>query len=238
MLFFYIRHGDPIYIPDSLTPLGMRQAEAVAKRLALYGIDEIYASTSERAKLTAKPTCEILKKEMVELDFANENYAWQELTVKKEDGSSTWMFGHTPTRALLTQPDMVALGEQWYTHPAFANYDFKGGIERIRKEADGFFCQLGYEHIGGTGKYKVLDDNQKRIALFAHQGFGLAFLSCLLDIPYPSFCTHFDMGHTGMTVIEFRNEDGFAIPHVLTVSDDAHLYREGLPTKYSNQIYF
>ena len=46
MLLFYIRHGDPIYNPDSLTPLGHRQAEAVAKRLALYGIDEIYASSS------------------------------------------------------------------------------------------------------------------------------------------------------------------------------------------------
>lgn len=33
MLLFYIRHGDPIYIPDSLTDLGKRQAEAVARRL-------------------------------------------------------------------------------------------------------------------------------------------------------------------------------------------------------------
>ena len=37
MIFFYIRHGDPIYNPDSLTPLGMRQADAIAKRLSLYG---------------------------------------------------------------------------------------------------------------------------------------------------------------------------------------------------------
>ena len=27
MVFFYVRHGDPIYSPDSLTPLGERQAE-------------------------------------------------------------------------------------------------------------------------------------------------------------------------------------------------------------------
>lgn len=38
MLLFYVRHGDPIYNPDSLTPLGERQAEAVAKRLALHGV--------------------------------------------------------------------------------------------------------------------------------------------------------------------------------------------------------
>ena len=58
MLFFYIRHGDPIYNPDSLTVLGEKQADALAKRLSLYGIDRIYSSSSNRAMLTAKPTCD------------------------------------------------------------------------------------------------------------------------------------------------------------------------------------
>ena len=56
MLLYFIRHGDPIYNPDSLTPLGERQAEAVAKRLALFGVNKIYASTSNRAILTATLT--------------------------------------------------------------------------------------------------------------------------------------------------------------------------------------
>ena len=34
MLLYVIRHGDPTYSPDALTPLGHRQAEAVEKRLA------------------------------------------------------------------------------------------------------------------------------------------------------------------------------------------------------------
>ena len=57
MLFFYIRHGDPIYTPDSLTPLGKRQAEAVAKRLCLYGVDKVFASSSTRESMTSDPTC-------------------------------------------------------------------------------------------------------------------------------------------------------------------------------------
>ena len=63
MILYYVRHGDPIYNPDSLTPLGQRQAEAVGKRLALYGIDEVYSSDSNRAMQTAEPTCQLLKKE-------------------------------------------------------------------------------------------------------------------------------------------------------------------------------
>ena len=92
MLFFYVRHGDPIYNPDQLTPLGKRQAEAVAKRLALYGIDKIYASTSNRAIQTAEPTAEILKKEIAQLDFAKEHYAWQEFTAKNSNEQVQWLF--------------------------------------------------------------------------------------------------------------------------------------------------
>ena len=46
------------------------------------------------------------------------------------------------------------------------------------------------------------------------------------------------MCHTGMTVIDFKEEGGYAIPKLLTLSSDAHLYREGLPTKYNNIRYF
>ncbi len=60
MLFFYIRHGDPIYEPDSLTVLGQKQADALAKRLSIYGIDRIYSSPSGRAVQTAKSTCDLV----------------------------------------------------------------------------------------------------------------------------------------------------------------------------------
>ena len=73
MLLFYIRHGDPVYDPDELTPLGHRQAESVARRLALFGVDEVYSSSSTRAMQTAQPTCELLHKELITLDFLNEN---------------------------------------------------------------------------------------------------------------------------------------------------------------------
>ncbi len=65
MILFFIRHADPVYSPDSLTPLGSRQAESLAKRLSLYGLDEIYASSSNRAIMTAGPTCELLKKKLL-----------------------------------------------------------------------------------------------------------------------------------------------------------------------------
>lgn len=239
MLLFYIRHGDPTYDPDELTPLGKRQAESVAKRLALYGIDSIYASTSNRAIQTAQPTCELLKKEMTLLDFANEHHAYLDFSIVKEDGRRIWAVEELATRRLLASAEMRTLGENWYTHPALPACNFKGGMERIRQASDQFLASLGYEHIPGSGTYKVTKSNPNRVALFAHNNFGLAFLSNILDIPYPAVCSHFDMGHSNMTVIHFKEEDdGLSAPVILSFSNDSHLYRDGLPTKFNNTYYF
>lgn len=233
MLFFYIRHGDPIYEPDSLTPLGERQAEAVAKRLAMYGIDRVYSSTSTRAIQTAKPTCELLKKEMTLLDFTNEKYAAEQLWI-----NDTWIFSDDSCRELFTDNSIKELGYKWYNHPKMREHTFKNGIERVYDESDKFFKTLGYEHIRYTGKYKVIKSNDERIALFAHGGFGLTFLSAVLDIPAPIIYNHFDICHTGMTVIEFNEVNGYTIPKLLTLSSDSHLYKEGLPTNYNNILKF
>lgn len=238
MLFYFIRHGDPIYDPDSLTPLGHDQAEALSKRLAICGLDEIYSSTSNRAILTARPTCEKLGIEPKLLDFANEAHTWAELTVNREDGKPgiTWLFYNRRTSMLFNSKEIRDLGDRWYDHPAFAEKNYEKGIKRIYDASDEFFASLGYKHERYTGKYKTVAHNGKRVALFAHQGFGLAFLSCVLDIPYPQFCTHFDITPTGMTVIEFTDNGGYTIPKVLMHSSDSHIYKEGIPTLYNGCI--
>lgn len=232
MLFHYIRHGDPIYDPDSLTPLGERQAEAVGKRLALHGVDKVFSSTSNRAYLTSKPTCELLRLgEPTKLAFAEEGLAWRRTATYNEDGVNTWAFYSGKHIRLFTTPEVYELGHRWYEHPELT--EFKAGFEALYDDVDAFFLSLGYEHERYTGRYKIVKPNKERVALFAHQGFGIAFLSCLLDIPYPIFCTRYDLCHTGMTTIDFCEYGDFAVPKVLVHSSDAHLYKEGLPTKYN-----
>ena len=213
----------------------MRQAESVAKRLSLYGVDKIYSSTSNRAIQTAKPTSELTKNDIELVDFANESYAWNDLTIKR-NGSKRWLFEDDETRLLFADESMTTLGNKWYEHPLMSN--FKNGMDRIYKDTYDFFKLLGYEHIRNSAKYRIVNQNNERVALFAHQGFGLAFLSVVLNIPYPMIANHFDICHTGITAIEFQEIDGFAIPRVLILSSDSHIYREGLPTKYNNTIFF
>ena len=238
MLLYYVRHGAPIYDPDSLTSLGHRQAEAVAHRLSVHGIDKVYASTSNRATQTAIPTCEILHLPLHPVDFCHEAHAWDELTIDDPEVGKTWLFASKQVKKLFSGKEIRAYGDDWYDHPMFKDYDYRAGMARIRRETYAFLSSLGYEHDDQRCAYRITRPNNDRIALFAHQGFGMAFLSVLLDIPYPMVSIHFDMTHTGVTVIEFKDEgDGYAIAKALMVSNDSHLYRYGLPTLYCGETY-
>lgn len=224
MLFIYIRHGEPIYDPDSLTELGKKQAEHVAKYLSIKGIDHIYSSTSNRAIQTALPTTKLLNKDIIYLDFANEKHVWNHLTIPTPTGRD-WLFHSKEITDFFKNQEIIDLGMKWYEHPKFINLPFKEEMNRILNESDRFFETLGYKHLG-NGKYKVIKENNDRVAMFAHQGFGLAFLSLLLNIPYPSFCTHFRLGHAEITFIEFKNEEGYAYPRVISLSNDSHLQQK------------
>lgn len=237
MLFFYIRHGTPTYNPDALTPLGKRQAEAIGKRLAMYGIDKIFSSTSNRAYETAIPTSELLRKEIVQLDFANESHAWHDFAVDIGENKKTWAMALPEYKALFSRSDVLTMGRDWHKHPLFAETNFSAGAERVQKEADAFFASLGYEHDLENNRFKAVKPTNERVAMFAHHGFGMIFLSCILDIPYPALATKFTICHSGMTVIEFAGDD-IVYPKVLQLSSDSHLYREGIMTGYDNIIRF
>ena len=231
MFLYFVRHGDPCYDPDELTPLGHRQAEAIGRRLARSGLSRIYASPMNRAMQTAQPTAEMTGLKIEPLDFASEQHAWDELTLIDEDGKRAWACTHPATRRLFAEPSVRELGMRWYDHPAFAQQTYRAGMERIARESDAWLASLGYVREEREGFYRVERENSERIALFAHAGFGGAFFSHILGIPYPQYVHTFDLSHSCLTVVEFRGFEGVCIPRVMTLSNDAHLYHALLPVR-------
>ncbi len=238
MLLYYIRHGDPIYDPDSLTPLGQEQAKALSKRLLLHGVDKVYSSPSNRAMQTAQPISELLKKEIHLCPWADEALAARDFMVPNEKQGHTWCFYDPTVTAQFNSSAVRALDKKWYEYPDFTQYRFAEGVKRVDEAVDAFFLELGYRHDRENNRYEIVTPNHDRVALFAHQGFGMCFFSSMLDIPYPQFCTHFDFGHSSMSVIHFTEHGGFVYPKVLQVSNDSHLWREGILTGYHNVIKF
>lgn len=244
MLLFYVRHGDPIYNPDQLTPLGERQAEAVAHRLALFGIDEVYASPSNRAMQTAQPTCELTHKPLQILDFLNENALSETLELPVNEKKKSWFWSHPDYANLLARRDVREMGDRWYEHPAFRDFHFEKTIQPVQCQMDAFIASHGYEHDSDLGLYKVTErHHEKRIAIFAHECMGKLVLSHLLDIPMPYYAAHFELKHSAMTVIRFDDcasapgcgePKEYARARVLTLGSDSHLYRDGLPLVHSS----
>ena len=232
MLLYYVRHGEPIYEPDQLTELGHLQAAAAAKRLSGSGIAKIFASTSNRAMQTARPLCDLLGLEMETLDWCNEAHAWEELTLINKAGQKVWCELDPDMKILFARQDVRRMGRSWHTHPAFAGTRFGAGMERIQRETDRFLMSLGYRHDLENNCYYREDPRFEKVALFAHGGTGAAVMSCLLDIPYPMLAPKFGMNHTGITVVEFQEENGVVFPRVAAYSELSHLYGANLPLQF------
>ena len=234
MLLFIVRHGDPIYNPDSLTPKGHLQAQALAKRFAVNGLDEIYSSPLNRAKQTAQPTCDILGKPYTVEDWTSETKAADDLFCTYPDGHRGWVFQRQLSE-LKNNSTLNFNMQNWYTADCFKHdaERYKKGFERIGRDSDLFLARLGYERDGAV--YKILNPNNKRVAVFCHHGFGVTWLSHLLQIPPHIFWSSFNITHSGVTVLRFKNyENGITVPQCLCLSDTSHILREGLPFEYNN----
>ncbi len=240
MLLIYVRHGDPIYTPDQLTPLGERQAESVAHRLALFGVDEIYASTSNRAMQTAMPSCELLGKKLNTLDFLNENYLnGLKIPNEEKENKLSWVWSHPIYSQIITSRDVREMGDKWYDHPALERFHFENTILPINEQMDKLIASYGYEHDLEKGLYNITESHtEKRIAIFAHECMAKIVMSHLLDIPFPSYAAHFEMHTSAFSVICFdsgspigkeESRSQYARARVLSMSNDSHLYRDGLP---------
>jgi len=234
MLLYIVRHGDPDYENDSLTPLGVKQAQALSKRLAASGLDRIYTSPLGRARMTAEPTCRALGIEPEVLEWASENRAFADLSVERADGGREWSFGSCRNTEYKTE-ETSALGERWYEAYPFSKCNAKAGFERIQKGSDELLKSLGYERDGEI--YRIIKPSEERVAVFCHYGVGTTWIAHLLSIAPPVMWGTFLINHSSFTVIRFPNDpEGYIMPMCLTLSDCSHIYEAGLPITYENWI--
>lgn len=236
MLLFVIRHGDPIYSPDSLTPQGKLQAQALAKRFAIHGLDKIYASPMIRAQETARPTSEMLNIPIQIEDWASEDLAWSEFTVKYSGDYTHWIFFRQNTEFHQNGDELLGNGNWKEAKSVQEIKDLPHCYDRLEKASDDFLERLGYRREG-IGIYKILKPSEERVALFCHQGVSLLLFPYMLGIPPHLFWSAFDVNHTGVSVFEFRNNpNGLTSPKCISLSDCSHLLNEGLPYKFQNVI--
>ncbi len=219
MRIYLIRHGDPDYENDTLTTRGHKEAKALAHYMKQESIDHLYASPMGRAQATAKHTAHLMG-----LDIATEEWT-AELSVRCTEPASFvgWnVHGQdVHTEEYLTAPQSY---EALKTLPVDRVREIE---ETIRKDSDAFLKRLGYEREGGT--YRVVNGTKDKVAVFCHGGFGLTWLSVLLDIPLPLVWSGFFLHTSSVTQILFDERvSGVAVPRCIMMSALPHFYKNNL----------
>lgn len=227
MRLLIIRHADPDYANDSLTPAGRLEAEALAERMVRQGVDQLYCSPLGRARETARYTAERVGKSPEVLDWTRELSHWR-IDEKGLGRTCVWdVHGHT-VRRLPSQPTR----DDWHTHPPFDNEVFRSEFDSLGREADAFLARQGFKRDDRV--YRVTRENRDRVALFCHGGLGLTLLSHLLDVPLPLMWAGFFMPPSSVTTVLFDERgDHVAVPRCIGLADVSHLYRAGLPVQPS-----
>ena len=230
MLLYIVRHGDPDYETDSLTPRGLLQAESVGKRIAASKIDRIFSSPMGRARQTAAPAARLLG-----LDVTIEGWAHEieeERLTPFPDGKikSVTFVQNTHYR---NNGSIDIPYDKAFEAPGFKESGMIHACKRIEDGGREFLKRLGYEEENGI--YRIIKPNEEKIALFCHTAMARAWISSLLHIPVHLMWAGFSYTHTGVTVIKFKNNpDGFTAPKLLCFSDTSHLYAHGPDMTYDN----
>jgi len=234
LLLYIIRHGDPIYSPDTLTEKGFKQAEALADRLSINGLDRVYSSPNGRARMTARPTCERLGLACGIEPWMSEDLAWKDFSAEFEPGRWRWAI-YVQNDRLKRDPDLRP-GDPPHAAAYLKGTKAEEGFARIKAHSDEFLERLGYVREGDV--YRAIRPNDERVAAFCHHGFGSSWLAYLLAVPPHIMWSSFNIGHSGLTLLQFpNNEDGWSAPMCLCLSDMSHLLlRKGLRYQYNNGI--
>jgi phosphohistidine phosphatase SixA len=96
---FVVRHADRYGTePDpSITPVGQRQAESLARLLADVHITRIFISEALRTRQTAAPTAELFRVKPVSIDATNQDDLIRQVRAGLRDGEATLIVGHRST---------------------------------------------------------------------------------------------------------------------------------------------
>ncbi|MBR1970266.1 MAG: histidine phosphatase family protein [Clostridia bacterium] len=222
MKLLIIRHADPDYSIDSLTPQGKIEAQALAEKLVDEKIDYFYCSPLGRAKDTAEYT---LKKKGRKID---EIYDWlqefppqiQRPDCEHDKGTWDWLPSHW------TKEEKFYLKDEWYNVDVMKGGNVKEEYLKVTNGFDALLEKHGYVRDGNI--YRVEKANDDVLAIFCHFGLECVLLSHLIGaspmVLWHGFCAP---PSSVTTVYTEERRKGIASFRISGFGDISHLYIKG-----------
>ena len=228
MRLLLLRHGDPDYARDSLTPTGRIEADLLARRLASESFRSIYVSPLGRAQDTAKPTLEALRRTAETCDWLREF----EPHVDRPDtqGELRVAWDWLPQDWL--QDARLLHETEWMQNEIFRLYGVPASYRRVTAAFDEVLAAHGYVREGRW--YRVEQANTDTLAFFCHFGVTCVLLSHLMNVSPMVLWHGLAMAPSSVTTVySEERRQGIASFRAAAVGDVTHLLSAGRKPSFS-----
>ena len=227
MRLLIIRHGDPDYEKDSLTPTGWREAELLANRLRTMDIAAFYVSPLGRARDTAAPTLNKMHRSAETLDWLRE---FPPHRMDSDIGRQTPLWDWLP--GTWTKELRFYDKDAWYRVPVMEQAGAEEEYRRVTAGLDALLERHGYRRNGMV--YDAIQPNRDTIALFCHFGLECVLLSHLIGAS-PMVLWHGTCAAptSVTTVMTEERRQGIASFRMSSFGDVSHLTAAGEEPSFS-----
>jgi len=218
MKLLIVRHADPDYSIDSLTPTGWKEAALLADRMEKLDVKAFYVSPLGRARATASLTLERMGREAQVMDWLREFPAKVQKPDQSEPGIAwDWLPQDW------TEEEIFYDKERWMEHPVFQNSDVAAVYGGVIEGLDSLLAQHGYVRHGNH--YRAERPNEDTVVLFCHFGLESVLLSHLLNVsPMPLWQGTCAAPTSVTTLMTEERREGIASFRMNGFGDISHLY--------------
>lgn len=221
MKVLIVRHADPDYSVDSLTPKGWKEAECLSKRLSKLKVKEYYVSPLGRAKDTASLTLEKVNRTATECEWLRE---FEGHIIRPDSGAENIVWDWLP--ADWTTEEEYYRCDLWHQTEVMQAGQIQKEYDWVIKNFDALLEKHGYQREHNY--YRAIKANNDTIILFCHFGVECVLLSHLLNISPMVLWHGFCAAPSSVTTIHTEERrKGIASFRVSSFGDISHLYAEG-----------
>ena len=218
MKLVIIRHGDPNYALDTLTPTGWEEARLVAERVAKMDVKAFYLSPLGRAQDTASLTLKKMGRTGETLPWLRE-FAGRRVKDGKIVDNVIWDWLPKEWTAEKRFFDRNA----WLEPETFRDSNVPAEYKWVTESFDELLAKHGYRREGDL--YRAVNPNEDTLVFFCHFGLECVLLGHLLGIS-PFVLWHGTAAApTSVTIVNTEErEKGYAFFRMSTFGDTSHLY--------------
>lgn len=221
MKLLIVRHADPDYTIDSLTPTGWKEAELLSNRLSGLDVKAFYVSPLGRAKDTASLTLKKMNREATVCDWLRE---FPPRIFRPDQENETIAWDWLP--ADWTKDTRHYDKDAWCTTETMSAGHVGDEYRHVIEEFDKLLSFHGYDREGAY--YRAAHANTDTIILFCHFGLECVLLSHLLGIS-PMVLWHGTCAAPSSvtTLVTEERREGIACFRMSSFGDVSHLYAAG-----------